>query len=271
MIRWLRCATQWSVALSEIIEPSSRVHQILLAKDVQILSVHVPSVEDPRKQAPLNEILDLVVGGTGIQLPDAVAFLQGLADRSEHPSDKSNDGANGWHRLSARKWDEWPNTFTGKYHCESVLASLLEMKTENNQLVAIANVSISICKPFILLVTDEQQRAKKAIGVSKRCCFCCTLYLHQLNPDLMFGATSGKAYPWALPAWDNRLDVGHIILGRLVDTLRDRLVRMVPPAIQHRDSGSDSGRSDSGKRKRVSKYTRKQPVNFQASEDHDDE
>lgn len=32
----------------------------------------------------------------------------------------------------------------------------------------------------------------------------------------MFGATFGKAYPWALPSWDKRLDVGHITLGRLV-------------------------------------------------------
>lgn len=138
--RWLRSATQWSVALSEIIEPSSRAHQILLAKNVQIVSFHVPGVEDPRKQAPLNDILELVLRGTGIHLVDAVSLLQEMADRNGHDSDESGEEHNGWDRLSARRWDKWPTTFTGKYHCESVLASLLEMKHRNNRLVAIANV-----------------------------------------------------------------------------------------------------------------------------------
>lgn len=263
--RWLRWATQWSVALSEILEPSSRAHQILLAKNVKIVNVHVPSVENPRKQAPLNHILELVVRGTGIHILDAVGLLQRMADRNEQQFDESGNGTNGWDRLSARQWDKWPTTFTGKYHCESVLASLLEMKNGNNQLVAIANVPLAT--PLsILRVTDKSQRAKKAIGVSTPCCYCCTLYLRQLNPKLIFGATAGKAYPWAFPAWGNHDLIAHIILMELVNTLRNRLVQLSPAAIQHRDSGSDSGRSPVQTRKPVVKYMRKQPWDFNRDE-----
>lgn len=65
----------------------------------------------------------------------------------------------------------------------------------------------------------------------------------------MFGATSGKAYPWALHAWDNRVDVAQRILERLLYTLRQRLVLVVPLVSPHRDSGSDSGRNGVGYRR----------------------
>lgn len=58
----------------------------------------------------------------------------------------------------------------------------------------------------ILPVTDTPQQAKQAIGISKRCCFCRTFYVHYLNFDFMFEVNSGKAYLWARLVWDNRLD-----------------------------------------------------------------
>lgn len=114
-------------------------------------------------------------------------------------------------------------------------------------------------------MTDELQRAKKAIGVSTRCCYCCTLYLRLLNPDLIFGATSGKAYPWAFPDWENRNYIAHIILKDLIVKLRSRLVQLAPAAIQHRDSGSDSGRSPNEERKRP-RYTLPLPLDYSISE-----
>lgn len=65
----------------------------------------------------------------------------------------------------------------------------------------------------------------------------------------MYGATSEKAYPWALPAWDNRPDIAHKILDRLVDSLRRRIVEMLDSPPLHRTSGSGSGRSIDGKNK----------------------
>lgn len=78
----------------------------------------------------------------------------------------------------------------------------------------------------------------------------------------MFGATSGKAYPWALPPWDNRIDVGYVILDELLAKLRDRLLPILPSAFKHHDSDSDSGRSDGGKVSRVEKHMRGPPANF---------
>lgn len=89
--------------------------------------------------------------GTGIHLDDAVAFLQDRANRNGIHFDKCDNGANGWHRLSADQWDQWPSTFTGKYHCESVLASLLEMKNGKNELVTIAHVPLlPICTRYYM-------------------------------------------------------------------------------------------------------------------------
>lgn len=163
--RWLHSVTQWSVALSEIIQPSSRAHQILLAKNVKIVSVRVPGVENPRRQAPLNDILELVVRGTGIDLDDAVGFFQGLADRNGHHYDESGIDSNGWARLSARQWDTWATTFTGKYHCESVLASLLEMKNGNNCLVALANVPPTPLSSYVWL-TNRSVRRRQSVSRS---------------------------------------------------------------------------------------------------------
>lgn len=136
VVRWLRCATQWSVALSEIIQPTSRAHKILLARDVQVMSVQVPTVVDPDKQAPLDELLDHVLSGTGISLAVAVHSLQSTAANNI----TNPNGIDGWNRLTSGLWDQWSTTFKGKYHCESVLASLIEMKSDDNEFVAIANV-----------------------------------------------------------------------------------------------------------------------------------
>lgn len=87
----------------------------------------------------------------------------------------------------------------------------------------------------------------------------------------MFGATSGKVYPWALPPWVDRVDVGHFILRHLVDALRDRLVNMVPPATKHGDSGSDSGRSDDDEEGPKPKKRMNPPAHWYRLEDEDSE
>lgn len=110
VVRWLRSATQWSVALSEIIQPSSRTHKILLARAVQVMSVQVPTVVDLHKQAPLDELLLYVLSGTGISLAIAIDALQSRAAHNMTTSKETNS----WNRLTSHLWDDWSTTFTGK-------------------------------------------------------------------------------------------------------------------------------------------------------------
>lgn len=139
--RWLQCASQWSVAISEITEPNSRTTRILLSREVKILSLKVPTVMEPGKQSSLNSLLVHVSKGSTFLWRDAAMTLQAVAAAKEF-SDASRSRAGSWCLLTDNRWDEWETNFTGKHHCESILASLLERKPEEGAsgIVQIAQV-----------------------------------------------------------------------------------------------------------------------------------
>lgn len=137
--RWLRCASQWSVAISEITRPNTRTTQVLRSREVQILTLKVPTVIEPGKQSSLDALLRHVAIRSLFDWKDAVKTLQVIAgikaaERGASP---------GWSLLTNRRWNEWQTSFTGKHHCESILASLLEMKSQDGipEIVNIAQVT----------------------------------------------------------------------------------------------------------------------------------
>lgn len=137
--RWLHCASQWSVAISEITRPNTRTTQVLLSRDVQILTLKVPTVTEPRKQSSLDALLRHVAIRSPFHWKDAVKTLQVIAgikaaERGASP---------GWSLLTNGRWNEWQSSFTGKHHCKSILASLLEMKSQDGvpETVKIAQVT----------------------------------------------------------------------------------------------------------------------------------
>lgn len=139
--RWIQCASQWSVAVSEVTEPNSRTTRILLSREVKILSLKVPSVSEPEKQSSLNSLLAHVAKGSTFVWRDAASTLQGVAATKEF-SEACGSRVGSWCLLTDNRWDEWETSFTGKHHCESILASLLEKKPEEgaSDIVKIAQV-----------------------------------------------------------------------------------------------------------------------------------
>lgn len=139
VIRWLQRATQWSVAVSEIITPNSRTTRILLSKQVKILSLKVPTVSQPRAQSSLDTLLMHVSEKSPFDWADAAKTIQDFADIKVSAN---ASGMTSWNLLTRSRWNDWQTSFTGKYHCESVLASLLEMNrpVEGNEIVKIAQV-----------------------------------------------------------------------------------------------------------------------------------
>lgn len=139
MVRWLKSATKWSVAVLEIVYPNTRTIRILLSRQVEILSLKVPTVFQPRKQSSLDALLMHVSEQSPFDYADAANTIQDFADAM---ASSSESGVTSWSHLTRARWNDWPTSFTGKYHCESVLASLLEMKSqaEGNEIVKIAQV-----------------------------------------------------------------------------------------------------------------------------------
>lgn len=135
---WLRCASQWSVAISEITRPNTRTTRVLLSREVKILSLKVPTVIEPHKQSSLDSLLRHVAMRSPFHWQDAAETLQVIAGSRAADSKSSS----GWHLLMNDRWNEWETSFTGKHHCESILASLLEMKSQDDvpQIVKIAQV-----------------------------------------------------------------------------------------------------------------------------------
>lgn len=128
---WFRSVTQWSAALSSIIFSSSS-NQVLLARDPQVQSFQVPPVTAPHTQASLDQLLSHVFAGSSFHSAAATKTLQDIA-ATKPLSD------NDWSLLTAANWNAWPTNFTGKHHCPSVLASMLETKT-NDGIMGIATV-----------------------------------------------------------------------------------------------------------------------------------
>lgn len=121
--KWLQSVTQWSSGLSSIIFSNSS-NQVLLARNPQVRSFQVPPVAAPHTQASLNQLLSHVFAGSSLHSAAATKILQDIA--ATMPL-----SGNDWSLLTATNWNAWPTNFTGKQHCPSVLASMLETKPKD--------------------------------------------------------------------------------------------------------------------------------------------
>lgn len=118
---WLRCATQWVVALSEIPKPSKST-KMLQAKEMRILSLKIPQVMDPHKQAPLRDLLESVSEGSLFDWTTAKEVIHLAAKKAirlaakENAAEETAKTQTGWNLLTDDNWSDWESCFTGKCH-----------------------------------------------------------------------------------------------------------------------------------------------------------
>jgi hypothetical protein len=89
-------------------------------RPLRIVTVNSPPIARSRKQAHIREVLDKVLGPFG---KGDIVFKRMKYVAARKVSEGSLEY--GWGMLLDGKLEEWSESFTGKYHCEAVLGSLL--------------------------------------------------------------------------------------------------------------------------------------------------
>ena len=154
--------------------------------------------------------------------------------------------------VSEGQWDNWENSFNGKYHCEALMTSLrnidleaIERFSKKGRMPEFKRLSHSLKvlphfhdRPYH---TDmNMQACSHLVGVSKGCCFLCGTYILAVKSVKVRGC-SGKVFPWAMPPWETDRDIHK----RMWIAVRKKILRTMWMAHilpgNRRLSGSDSG------------------------------
>ncbi|KAG9026095.1 hypothetical protein FRB95_009402 [Tulasnella sp. JGI-2019a] len=141
-------------------------------------------IANPTKQAPLSAtLIELQPVNRNFE-SRARAFLlnetQRLGTRNDALGSALADGNAGDER--------WTNEFCGSDHCEPYLAC--------------------------------DQTLAKEVGISKRCCFCCAVFLKALRRGLTYTGSHWKVFAWAPPTSAPR-DAKEVVLKELLVKLKD--------------------------------------------------
>ncbi|KAG8916766.1 hypothetical protein FRC01_002880 [Tulasnella sp. 417] len=212
---WLRRLTQWYAALNDLSQGHLAVG--ILNKKLTIKVEIAPQPIEPTKQASLratveavvgqdrvDESLDLILSRARQKWPDPDRLPSWPAGKTLVTGSKSDES-------SLKSWDD--QFFSSSVHCEACLA---------------CEMPKNVVK-------------KGAIGVSKRCCFCCTVLLRALGVKQKIPSSHGKVYPYAPPSQASQL-----VKQKLLDALKEKLESALDKyAAEHRTGDSSPG-SDHG-------------------------
>ncbi|KAG9027123.1 hypothetical protein FRB95_008120 [Tulasnella sp. JGI-2019a] len=162
--KWLKGLCHWHRAFVDLGSGGAVAH-LLGPRQLRIEIVELMPITKPTQQAPLSKTLIALE-------PQNRGFAGVAQDSLRYQTQRAkDDGALGMVLAGdGSRDDEWIEMFTGHVHCEAYLAC------------------------------SQTQSSIKEIGVSKRCCFCCAVFLDTLNPRLTYTGTHGKVHPWAPPA-----------------------------------------------------------------------
>ncbi|KAG8948490.1 hypothetical protein FRC04_009698 [Tulasnella sp. 424] len=208
---WLCRVTQWFGAISDL----SKGRLALGALNRQ-LSIHVdvaPKVVQPERQASLRAVVDSL-GGEGTT-NDKLELILARA-RELYQGQKLPESTAAYALVKASMDDEaslepWERLFpSSSVHCEARLASIM------------------------------YQKQNLAIGVSKRCCYCCGRLLNKLGFQKDNISDHGKIYAWAPPPQLSD-EVKEHILGKLKTRLERYLGDYAAERREADLSGSEAG------------------------------
>lgn len=166
---------------------------------------------DPNRQASLENLLEFVDPGH----PKAVSgcLRQIAAVRARGDSE-------GWGRLTEARWREWGESFRGKQHPEAVLACVLNGRYEDGNHHHV--------DPPNDIDYSKLQQCERLIGMSKKCCHLCHVYIKILdagNP-IHYRGTTGKIQPWDVPVWETSEVVVKAIAVELGAEVKQALNRL---------------------------------------------
>ncbi|KAG8978948.1 hypothetical protein FRB94_012024 [Tulasnella sp. JGI-2019a] len=204
---WLKGLCHWHRASLDL-GTTGNVTRFLAPRTLQINVVEVTPIAEPTIQASLSETLaELEPHNRGFQRTARQVLrnqMQYAVKRKGGPAKvlSDTDGGDG----------RWATEFWGRVHCEASLAC------------------------------GEDQELIKEIGVSKRCCFCCAVFLTALDPRLKYTGSHDKVYPWAPPA-NPPPEAKNVVLKALQNRLNDhiRLSRQSSDSGPGSDDDADRG------------------------------
>ena len=104
-----------------------------MVKPITVSIIQAPPTPHRKSQASLDALLKFVLECPNDRIAQVknalhrVARLKTISHLEEFPSS--------WESLTQEGWNSWENSFTGKIHCESILACLENAGFQNQELI----------------------------------------------------------------------------------------------------------------------------------------
>ncbi|KAF8431990.1 hypothetical protein BGX38DRAFT_1277036 [Terfezia claveryi] len=222
-LKWLGLVVQWTEATFILTKT--------LKQKVSIMFVDNPANSNTKMQACLDDLLHWVLDDSD----DFERIKKAIQAKAAQKVEEDE----AWLALTVENWDKWGDKFTGKVHCETLLAFLKAL--EYDKVDALLEPAY---KADFQKLLAELQGTKNMMGVSKACCLMCEGYIGYIQPDLKVQGTTGKIFPWPLP----ELEVDEVVVEHVLSDLKKLVWRLLFDldvfAIDRRLSGSDDGEDE---------------------------
>ncbi|KAG8910585.1 hypothetical protein FRC00_007944, partial [Tulasnella sp. 408] len=186
---WLGRLTQWYAALHDLSEGHAAL--AALNRRISITVQTAPRPTEPTKQAALKLTVEAVVGEDKVDR--SLSLIVSRARQKWPDPDRPPSWPAGKTLVSASfgngsSLSSWEDQFIpSSIHCEAYLAG-------------------------------EMAENMAAIGVSRRCCFCCSVLLRELGVEQKNIASHGKVYPHAPPP-----QASERVKEKILDALKESL------------------------------------------------
>ncbi|KAF8415406.1 hypothetical protein BGX38DRAFT_1281331 [Terfezia claveryi] len=177
-LKWLGLVVQWTEATFILTKT--------LKQKVSIMFVDNPANSNTKMQACLDDLLHWVLDDSD----DFERIKKAIQAKAAQKVEEDE----AWLALTVENWDKWGDKFTGKVHCETLLAFLKAL--EYDKVDALLEPAY---KADFQKLLAELQGTKNMMGVSKACCLMCEGYIGYIQPDLKVQGTTGKIFPWPSP------------------------------------------------------------------------
>lgn len=123
LLKWFQLSIQWTEGVTDLVTG--------LNGPITITALELSTTRDSRSQASLDDLLRFILPPRG-DIPVVKKAIQRVAHERMNDALLALDQSN-WGMLTAERWDQWSTSFTGKHHCETILASLRRCDPEAAQ------------------------------------------------------------------------------------------------------------------------------------------
>ena len=117
-MKWFQLSTQWTQTIADL--------EVYITSPISVTILEAPYTMHSNRQTPLDSLLKCVLDNYSKKGIQAVKrALQNVA--RARSNNQLEEFPRDWRKLTIEEWDNWAHNFTGKMHCEAMLACLRRM------------------------------------------------------------------------------------------------------------------------------------------------